>query len=129
MKEPFVRAKSREGRCFELSYKVVTTYPDWTLVHGIVRMEPGSDRRLMIHAWAEKGDQVHDPVLNASFGRDRFYEIYVLDESAIARYSSHDAQINAARNLHYGSWEPHLIKWEEGEFSLEDYSLDSTRCT
>ena len=118
MKEPFVRAKKRDGRCFELSYKVVTTYPNWALVHGVVRKIPGCNAELMVHAWAEKDDLVHDPVLNSTIERNKYYELYVIEYSPILRYSSHEAQIQAAKSGNYGCWDSSFGNLVDRSFSL-----------
>lgn len=122
MKEPFVRARNRNGRCYELSYKVVTTYPDWLLVHGFVRMVPGSDEKIMPHAWTEKDDEVHDPVLNQSMEKRVFYDLYVVLDDELLRFSSRDAMIRLAKERKYGPWDENMEAWNgDHPFRLADY--------
>ena len=60
------RIHNRDGRCYELSFKVMAEEPgaeNFTLVHGTVRFrENGFD---IDHAWIEVGDgRIYDPTLD-----------------------------------------------------------------
>lgn len=127
MEAPFVYAKSRAGRCFELSYRSATSYSDWTLAHGVVRMTPGCDERLMVHAWVEKDAFVHDPVLNKTYPKDLYYRSFVIPTAKLIHYSANDAARHGLQSLQSGPWDTHLKNWSHREFTIDEYCNGASR--
>jgi hypothetical protein len=67
-----LRHRKRAKRCFELSGVFVLDNPDWILLHAATALIslPGCSR---LHAFAEKGNVVYDPVINKFYDKERYY--------------------------------------------------------
>lgn len=96
---PRVRARSRQGRCFELAGKGQQRDPSWILVHGTIY-------GWIAHAWLEKDGTAYDAVI------DRFVPVpqYEREFDAIAerRYGPREAaeaMLSGPQGRHtWGPW-------------------------
>lgn len=101
----------RLGRCYELSAKHVLEYHDDVLVHGIVMDPSGMGKYITIaHAWIEfqDGTQVYDPVMDQTFLKEVYYQIY--EAKAEATYTLKQLCPLLVTTKHYGPWhteDPH----------------------
>jgi hypothetical protein len=86
---PKVRARSRRGRCYELAFKGQIRDTSWILVHGTVRgrLRNGTIGRIG-HAWLVKGQEVYDPVLDASTTAEEYANKYAAVEER--RYTAEE---------------------------------------
>lgn len=92
---PRVRARNRQGRCFELSLKGQLLDPSWTLVHGSIFGWIG-------HAWLIKDGTVYDPVLDQYLTQ---IENGQMREAVVERtYQLKEAAGLCASAGHYGPW-------------------------
>jgi len=93
------RPRKRQGRCYELAFKLLTDDPTWTLVHGVAN-SGGAD---IGHAWLERDGWVFDPVLNRSLA----WIDYATDRRAVrlASFTAQDAARRAVASGHYGPWD------------------------
>ena len=121
------RSNPRLGRCFELSGKFIIEYPDWKLVHGVITDHRYGTGSSLVHAWVENGGMVYDPVLDESFIRFIYYEVYgIIDytyhdyekskgipETPRVVYDSKDAFKLMLTNKNYGPWDNTLMNYKD----------------
>jgi hypothetical protein len=93
----------RRGRCFELSFKVISDNPpdmDLVLVHG--RGRPSPDHPFVDHAWIAWAALIYDPVVDAYFSTDIFERQNDVRIAAI--YSRAEAVERLLACGTYGPW-------------------------
>src|SRR5262245_299665 len=70
------RVRKRQGRCFELAFKIMFEEPGaerFTLIHGGVCFQHPASENMVAHAWVELGDgRIFDPVLNEYMSRSAY---------------------------------------------------------
>lgn len=101
------RLKTRSGRCYELSLRLLLANldePDILLVHGETRSsDPHAVGGRMDHAWVEVGYFVYD-----RSARDQPFHraLYYLDGqvSELTKYSAHQAAVMFSEHGHWGPW-------------------------
>lgn len=94
------RLRSREGRCFELSFQIVLDRDDWALVHGLVNGAPPASR--IEHAWVERSGIVYDPVLDRAMPLSQYRREFAAVE--IERYDKAAACRAMLDQGHSGPW-------------------------
>ncbi|HCC08053.1 MAG TPA: hypothetical protein DEP72_07870 [Clostridiales bacterium] len=107
--------ENRIGRCYILAYEFVKENDDWTLINGEII---GNDNEMMQHAWAEKGKEVYEPILDMLFEKNEYYSRH--QANPINQYTQDEAR---RYMLYYGKhcfWE----KIPETKFEY-DYSAIS----
>lgn len=102
---PRVRARKREGRCYELAFSTLLNddAEGWALVHGEVRGPPEGPP-IVGHAWLARDGWVFDVVRKELLSAD----IYMRRSLArvLAIYEKTDACRRMIAEGHYGPWEP-----------------------
>ena len=95
--------RDRLGKCYKLTYQFVVRNRDWELVQGYIKdTKIGKTGRVVNHAWAEKEDEVYDPVMNMETDRMAYY--YLFDAEPVERFTARAANQEALRTGHYGPW-------------------------
>jgi hypothetical protein len=95
--------KDRIGRCYELSYKFITSHfeSDMLLVHGFAS-DPSRTNRIN-HAWIEKGNgMVFDPVMDQELPKIVYYKMFHAEPDH--KYTRQEALHNAIDSGQYGPW-------------------------
>lgn len=92
--------KDNLGKCYQLSWRWVTSHRDYKLVHGYISKQ-GSDI-CIDHAWVEKGNEVYDPVMEKEFPKAVYYTLFQAETAKV--YSSSEASNMGAKTGVYGPW-------------------------
>jgi hypothetical protein len=98
---PMTSKTGREGNCYELAWRFITTEDEGTLVHGTV-WSPNLKKRIG-HAWVvtETGF-VYEPVSNQFYDKEWIYKTYAMEEEQT--YSPFQSWEMAAKWRHFGPW-------------------------
>jgi hypothetical protein len=67
---PVKRIRQKDGRCYELAFKMVMANPDWKLVFALWDIPQGPYG----HGYIEKDGIIYDPVLDVFFNKDILYD-------------------------------------------------------
>jgi hypothetical protein len=94
-----IRARRREGRCYELSARIILARADVVLVHGRAR---GPDGSPIDHAWIEGDGFVHDATKDKNMAPEMFYRM--LCAVPLVRYTPKQAADMILLYGHFGPW-------------------------
>ncbi len=107
---PQTRARKRQGRCYTLAWKSLTSMEDagdWCLAHGEVNMMENDDSFRAGHAWLESETEVFDPVINKIFDRAVFYRSR--RPTKLNRFSRTEAANMILEQGSYGPWSDNVL--------------------
>jgi hypothetical protein len=94
-----VRARVRQGRCYELAGKGQQRDPSWTLVHGTWYGGLG-------HAWLERDGIVYGVVLDREMPTVEYTNL--VSSTGHFRYTVIEAAQHMSSLGHYGPWQTEL---------------------
>jgi hypothetical protein len=99
------RVRIRQGRCYELAYRVMLYEPGagrFSLIHGRIAQLKGMEDMLVPHAWIELDDgRIYDPSMHRYFPADE----YVASRLAVVeRRYSHVEAMSMAVHGRCGPW-------------------------
>ena len=96
-------AKSRIGKCYELSGKFQLDNNEWTLVHAMLNPQFGPFANCLYdHAFVEHEALVFDPVFAEFYPKDEYYACYRTGEANRHDYMSSARMITSEG--HWGPW-------------------------
>ena len=107
------RVRKRQGRCFELAFKIMFEEPGaerFTLIHGGVCFQHPPSENMVAHAWVELGDgRIFDPVLNEYMSRSAY---------TATRHAVIERQYNRLQAIELMSKTGHTGPWHTTELLI-----------
>ena len=102
-------SKYENGDCYKASFDFVMDNPDWVLVHGIAVITNGPHKgKEFGHAWAERGEIVHDGASGKEVPKVLFYAIGNINYTK--EYTYNQARQKAVKTGIYGCWDKKIAK-------------------